>query len=101
MDPDINHFIQFGGATFGAKDILWPFVLLKAYPHGIVLKSFNQEYIIDKKQIVDLIEYTGKITSGVLIKHNVPQYPEHIIFWTCNIKKLKGYFHLLGFTVKQ
>lgn len=102
IDMEQKHFTQFGGGTFGKKVIIWPFAKLTAFPHGITITCLGQEYLFEKGQILELIDFKGRTKiHGLLIKHNIPIYPEHIVFWTLDIRRLKKYFYLLGFTVHE
>jgi hypothetical protein len=86
----IEKFSQIGGARLDIFNATWPFAKITATPELIELKCFSKKYQFIKDQIVDLREYTGIISNGLLIEHKVKKYPHHIVFWTFAFGKLKS-----------
>jgi hypothetical protein len=92
-------FSQVGGARFDFFNATWPFVKIYVSPNTIKLKCFSKKYTFEKDQIVDLREYAGMMSKGLLIEHKHKNYPHHMVFWTFKFNRLKHNLERLGYMV--
>lgn len=97
----MNQFTQKGGARLDAFNATWPFAKIWITPSKIRLQIFSKEYDFDKNDIVDLREFKGLFSKGILIEHKRSIYPHHVVFWTFNFNSLKKHVELLGYSVSS
>jgi hypothetical protein len=68
-----------GGARIGLANATWPFATLKAKKNKVTLRVLIfGTYSFSPEQVVNLETFR----RGVLIQHNVAEYPKHIVFWS-------------------
>jgi hypothetical protein len=77
---EAGEFSQIGGVRFDTFNATWPFAKIKVLPSTIKLKCFSKKYILTKDQIVGLRECNGILFKGLLIEHNLTNYPHHMVF---------------------
>ena len=94
-----DKFTQKGGVRLDTNNATWPFAKIVVTRGKIKLKIFSNEYELGKDEIIELREYRGLFSKGILIEHKRADYPEHMAFWTLNFKKLKQGIEVLGYTV--
>ena len=94
-----QEFTQRGGVWSSVIYATWPFAKIFATPEKITLKVFWKEYSLEGDQIIDLREYHGMFSKGMLIEYNINNYPHRIVFWTFNLEKLKKGLEALGYTI--
>jgi hypothetical protein len=73
-----------GGARVGLFNATWPFAKLMADPDSLTLKVvWAGTFTFTPKQISKIERYVQIpfIGWGIRIRHNVPSYPEKMIFW--------------------
>lgn len=92
-------FSQVGGARIDFFNATWPFVKINVTPNTIELKCLSKKYIFERDQIVDLREYEGMFSKGLLIEHKLKNYPHHIVFWTFKFDRLKHGLERFGYIV--
>jgi hypothetical protein len=94
-------FSQIGGARLDFFNATWPFARITVSPEMIELKCFSKKYQFLKDQIIDLREYNGIISKGLLIEHKLKSYTHHMVFWTFNFQKLKVGLEGFGYVVNN
>ena len=92
-------FSQIGGARFGIFNATWPFAKINVSPNKIELKCFLKTYQFEKDKIIRLREYNGIISKGLLIEHNLKDYPHHVVFWSLKFERLKNRLKNFGYLV--
>ena len=97
---NVEHkFTQRGGVWSNTIYATWPFAKIFATPEKITLKVFWKEYNLEGDHIIDLREYHGIFSKGMLIEYKTDNYPHRILFWTSNLDKLKKGLEALGYTI--
>lgn len=94
-----NQFTQKGGARLDNFKATWPFAKLFVSQEKLKLKVFSKEYEFHKNRIIGLREYNGIFSKGMIIEHDMREYPHHIVFSTFSFMKLKKGVEILGHPV--
>ena len=92
-------FSQIGGTRLGFFNATWPFAKISVSQDTLELKCFSKKYKFEKDQIIDLREYNGMMSKGLLIEHKLNDYPEHIVFWTFKFERLKHSLEKFGYLI--
>lgn len=72
-----------GGARIGMANATWPFATLKVTQTSMQLNaSIIGSLVFKPSDIVSIELYSGFMSSGIKINHNVPRYKKHVVFWT-------------------
>ena len=73
-----------GGARIGWFSASWPMAAFRATREEITIDvRFSGKYTFRQDQVITIEPYKlfPAIGQGILIKHNILEYPEKIIFW--------------------
>ena len=73
-----------GGARIGFVNATWPFATLLVNRDGLKLNAtLIGKYSFSPDQIISLDKYSiiPILGSGIRISHNIPEYPQNIMFW--------------------
>jgi hypothetical protein len=80
-----------------------PFATLNADHNELKLDIevfiFRREYFIPKEKVLEVIDYDGIFSKGLLIRHRVETLPQTIIFWTRKRSELKQLLSEFGYAV--
>lgn len=77
--------IRIGSSPSDSINFTWPFVKITFENDCFrIVVSFvlRKEYIILYKYVTKISYKRGLFSKGVIIEHNMPFTPPHIIFWT-------------------
>jgi len=106
--PIMNSISQTGGARIGKSFMAWnysiPFATLNANQNELTVQvnAFfsNGTYTVLKNKVLEIVDYDGLFSKGILINHSDSRLPSTIIFWTSKRADLKNRLRELGFSVK-
>jgi hypothetical protein len=107
MHEDNAGFSQIGGARINSANASIPYAELSIFPNALRLTCFNQEYVFLRSNIIALAKYRGLFSTGLHIHHNVPTYPEFIVFWVSvfdwgsRFTKFKRQLQAFGYEVNE
>ncbi|MBB6498359.1 hypothetical protein [Pedobacter cryoconitis] len=85
-----------GGARIGMANATWPFATLTVNNEKLQLNATILGNLIFKPgDIISIVPYSGLMSSGLKINHNVPGYNDNVVFWTFSspneiIKKIEA-----------
>jgi len=105
MDGDSAAFSQDGGAHIDSWNT--SYATLSAHRNALRLSCLGQDYVFPKSSIVALTRQRNLFSIGLRIKHNVPLYPGHVVFWVslalrrAPFAHLKGRLEALGYAVEE
>ena len=72
-----------GGARIGMANATWPFASLQVTKDRLELNAtIIGNLVFRPSDIISIEPYSGFISNGLKINHNVPKYNEKVIFWT-------------------
>ncbi|MGN6386763.1 MAG: hypothetical protein ACTHMT_11045 [Verrucomicrobiota bacterium] len=97
-----------GGARIGKSFMAWnysnPFATLNASQNELTVQvdAFfaTRRYTVLKNNVLEIVDYDGLFSKGILINHSDSHLPSTIIFWTSKRAELKKRLQELGFPVK-
>ncbi len=91
-----------GGARIGVLNVTWPFASLKVTKEKLELNvAIIGNLVFKSSDIVSIEPYSGFISRGLKINHNVPDYKDQVIFWTFeNPDEVINRIRQIGFLVK-
>lgn len=83
MNNNEKEFLIIGGARIGNSNVTWPFASLGIEDNILTLNtSIFGYFTFTKEDIVSIEPSYGSFSKGIIIKHNLNDYNESIIFWT-------------------
>ncbi|MBR0828015.1 hypothetical protein JQ596_21000 [Bradyrhizobium manausense] len=102
---DEEYFSNIGGARINMMNATFPYAELTVFRDALRLTCVA-DYVFPKENIVSLTRYRGLLSVGLQIQHNVPTYPEFIVFWVqlfrwgSGFSMLKRRLEAFGYEVK-
>jgi hypothetical protein len=83
----------------------FPFAELSVFRNALRLNCLGKDYVFPKSNIAALARFRGLFSTGLLIRHSVPLYPEFVVFWVSvfwsksRFEKLSERLRMLGYDV--
>ena len=98
--------LRWGSRYMGQASASWPFARLTATSEGLevrlsVFGVFEREYSFSSSQIIRLRAERGMMNTGLVVEHEVAEYPDVIKFWSFNFLGLKRSLETLGYEVGE
>jgi len=98
---------QIGGARLDMFNASFPFAKLTVFRDALRLNCLGQEYVFPRSEVAALARHRGLFSTGLLIHHSVPRYPQLVVFWVSvfwsksRFEKLSERLRLLGYDVTE
>ncbi len=93
--------IHYGSSYYNALNATWPFATLIVEPDKILLNTtFFSSFTFPQSQIKALSKYSGFFSKGLLIEHEITNYPSFIVFWTFDFRSVESGLIENGYTVR-
>jgi hypothetical protein len=96
----MSAFSQRGGARLGLFNASWPFATLSASHDELRLSCLGSDYVFYRSNTRRLRRHRGLFSVGLRIEHLVPTYPDFIVFWVFDFKRLKARLESLGYEIE-
>jgi hypothetical protein len=92
-------FSSTGGARLDIFNLTWPFATLTVTPTWISIVTVGPKYRFHRREVRSLSRYDRPFSTGLRIEHERPDYPELVVFWTCDFGRLRAALEALGYVV--
>jgi hypothetical protein len=104
-------YSDFGGLRWGSlnmskANISWPFAILSVDRKQLEIRLsvfgiWTREYLFPWSKISNLRCEKGVVSTGLVVEHQVTEYPEVITFWTGSSLRLKAALYSFGYKVTE
>lgn len=94
--------IRYGDTYYDAFNASWPFARLIIESEMIHLEtSFFKSFSFPKHRILALSKYSGFLSKGLRIEHEISEYPPFVVFWTSSLEVIKLALVENGYAVSE